>query len=243
MFNHILIAVDASSCSRQAARFGLQLAQRLGSQVAICHVQSNSSESESDSNLLEPWVVQGQSMGLYIHAWPLKGDKVWDAIVGFVKKQQLDLIVMGTHGREGLQHLMLGSVAERVSRLSPVPVLLVRGGATEAPFGFERLLTLVDGSQEGRPAFAFADALAQEVEATLQALFVVPPYPNSMAESWGEAAIVYDFEALEKAGKEEGRRILEAARQQIKAKRVEVYLEEAVFSPEADVIVDFAEEH
>ena len=42
------------------------------------------------------------------------------------KKQQVDLIIMGTHGRTGLQHVLMGSVAEKVVRLAPCPVLVVR---------------------------------------------------------------------------------------------------------------------
>ena len=47
-------------------------------------------------------------------------------ILETAKTQQVDLIVMGTFGRTGLQHLLLGSVAEKVVRLAPCPVLVVR---------------------------------------------------------------------------------------------------------------------
>ena len=49
-----------------------------------------------------------------------------EALVEAAKRWSADLIVLGTHGRRGLQHLVLGSVAEGVVRLAPVPVLLVR---------------------------------------------------------------------------------------------------------------------
>jgi nucleotide-binding universal stress UspA family protein len=60
------------------------------------------------------------------------GGPAADAILREAKKWRADLIVMGTHGRRGLSHVVLGSEAERVVRLSPVPVLLVRArGARE----------------------------------------------------------------------------------------------------------------
>lgn len=49
-----------------------------------------------------------------------------DAIIQFAQERDVDLIVMGTHGRSGLQHVLLGSVAEKVVRHAPCPVLTVR---------------------------------------------------------------------------------------------------------------------
>ncbi len=51
----------------------------------------------------------------------------WERILELVKARNIDLVVMGTHGRRGLSRVFLGSVAERVVRLSPVPVLTIRG--------------------------------------------------------------------------------------------------------------------
>ena len=48
------------------------------------------------------------------------------AIVDYARREQIDLIVMGTHGRGGVAHLLMGSVAERVVRTAPCPVLTVR---------------------------------------------------------------------------------------------------------------------
>jgi nucleotide-binding universal stress UspA family protein len=52
----------------------------------------------------------------------------WREIVLAAREGQVDLIVMGTHGRRGLPHALLGSVAEKVVRTAPCPVLVVRGG-------------------------------------------------------------------------------------------------------------------
>lgn len=56
-----------------------------------------------------------------------------DAIVHFAQERDVDLIVMGTHGRAGLQHMFLGSVAEKVIRQAPCPVLTVRYKRAAAP--------------------------------------------------------------------------------------------------------------
>ena len=51
----------------------------------------------------------------------------WREVLQVAEQEQSDVIILGTHGRKGLPHLVLGSVAEKIVRLSPVPVLTVRG--------------------------------------------------------------------------------------------------------------------
>lgn len=67
----------------------------------------------------------------------LKGErrKAWvgDALLGTIRTKDIDLVVLGTHGRRGLRKLVLGSVAEEVFRLAPCPVLTVGLNTTEAP--------------------------------------------------------------------------------------------------------------
>lgn len=54
----------------------------------------------------------------------------WECIIHAAQSHPADLIVVGTHGHQGLKHAVLGSVAEKVVRMSPVPVLTVRGAGT-----------------------------------------------------------------------------------------------------------------
>ena len=61
------------------------------------------------------------------------GARVADLIVDEAVAAKADLIVIGTHGRRGIGRLLLGSDAEQILRLAPIPVLLVRGGETDAP--------------------------------------------------------------------------------------------------------------
>ena len=57
-----------------------------------------------------------------------KSGKEAEEILEFAKEEQVDLIVMGTHGRTGMGHVFFGSVAEKVIRHSPIPVLIIPSG-------------------------------------------------------------------------------------------------------------------
>ena len=140
-FEHILVPVDFGASSSRARDQAIELAQKLGARLTLLH------------GYLDPIASYGYAEGIY---WPLdeiakaaqvelervvekarlrcpkaeglliSGDAARQ-IVDAVEKHGVDLIVMGTHGRKGLSRLVLGSVAEKVVRQSPVAVLTVRG--------------------------------------------------------------------------------------------------------------------
>jgi nucleotide-binding universal stress UspA family protein len=63
----------------------------------------------------------------------LRAGRAWKCILDEIREGNVDLVVMGTHGRHGLPRLVLGSVAEKVVRLSPVAVMTVRGSDSVEP--------------------------------------------------------------------------------------------------------------
>jgi len=84
------------------------------------------------------------------------------------------LIVMGTHGATGFQHLILGSVTEKVLRQAPCPVLTVPPRVRTAPsLPFTRILCPIDFSESARAALEFAVSLSQESSAPLTILYVL----------------------------------------------------------------------
>ena len=100
-----------------------------------------------------------------------------------------DVIVMGTHGRSGLEHLILGSVTEKVIRKARCPVLTVPRGMTDArpapPILFKRILCATDFSEASIRALDYAMTLAQEADAHLTVMHVVEvtPAPQSDVEN------------------------------------------------------------
>ncbi|MBW2281290.1 MAG: universal stress protein [Deltaproteobacteria bacterium] len=83
--------------------------------------------SERAADALSKLLADLQDRGISSEYFALQGAPC-DVILETVQERGADLIVMGTHGHSGLAHLALGSVAERVVRLSPVPVLTVKAG-------------------------------------------------------------------------------------------------------------------
>ena len=142
-FTKILIPVDFSSHSDEAVRFAADLSRRYEASVTLVHVyeivayalpdgyilytesQLASMMSEFE-RLLEAAKANAEAAGaLRVDTKMLQG-VVSSEIVGFAEDGGYDLIIMGTHGRTGLKHALLGSVAEQVIRKAPCPVMTVR---------------------------------------------------------------------------------------------------------------------
>ncbi len=140
--NHILVPVDFSSDSANATEMAIELAKKLEARITLLHVihevyigvgemaaaippsyiEDIETEVTKEIQTLVDQVVQADVKGdfIVVHGVPFQ------CILDTVEDQKIDLIVMGTHGRTGLKHVFLGSVAEKVIRLAPCPVLVTR---------------------------------------------------------------------------------------------------------------------
>jgi len=139
-FNKILIAVEDSSHSLEAAKAGIQLALKVNGEVAVMSV-INIAVTISSPDVVptpieiinlqrdEAHEVLEKVKKLYPGNLPVtefvpEGDPR-EEIIDVAEKWGADIIVLGTHGRTGLTHLLMGSTAEHVVRHSKVPVLVV----------------------------------------------------------------------------------------------------------------------
>jgi nucleotide-binding universal stress UspA family protein len=95
-----------------------------------------------------------------------------EAVVEMTLGRRADLTVMATHGREGLRHMLLGSVTEEVVQRARTPVLCLR---EQAPADYRRILVPTDLSLASRLAFPMAAFLARQFAAEVIALHVAPP--------------------------------------------------------------------
>ncbi len=144
---HILVSTDFSPRSSEAVDYALSLAERLGAELEVVHVferpayfEVGVSHSLQIRHNVDEWireVKQDATRQLDALVQELKGrgpgvrgelreGPTVDEILKAAQDTSADLIVIGTHGRTGLPHVLLGSVAERVVRHAPCPVLTVR---------------------------------------------------------------------------------------------------------------------
>lgn len=148
VISRVLVPVDFSRHSEVALRYATALAGRLGGAIDLLHVVEDpvatgawsgelSIQNLSDvrRNLiedgerrLERFRVSASDSNVALLTIVRMGQPA-DAIIEYAKAFGIDLIVMGTHGRSGLAHLFMGSVAERVLRYAPCPVLTLRDAA------------------------------------------------------------------------------------------------------------------
>lgn len=141
-FRKILCAVDFSEPSREALNTAAGLTAAPTAELTLVHVlhspvrfsevkliQSDLLEHERKQaeTTLASWKADAESLGAKVVATKVLGGVPWKAIADEVASNpSYDLLVMGTHGRTGIMHVLLGSVAERVARHADCPVLLVR---------------------------------------------------------------------------------------------------------------------
>ncbi|MGA7181082.1 MAG: universal stress protein [Thiobacillaceae bacterium] len=147
MYRHILVATDGSHTSAIALQEGLKLARELRGQLLILHVVETVNLN-LDSEFIDPsdnWDAVRKSgeavlaraeaaareAGINARSKLVEIDtmdrRIPEVIADEAKAWPADVIVIGTHGRRGISHLFLGSVAEGVVRVATKPVLLIRG--------------------------------------------------------------------------------------------------------------------
>ena len=139
---HFLVPIDFSAYADHALAYAIRLAGTLDARLTLLYVMQPVPMAGVDMGVTLPATylqeveeaLQGsmEAALAQVTAAGLTGEQVvlygvpFQEIVDTAKARQVDLIIMGTHGRTGLLHVLLGSVAEKVVRLAPCSVLVVR---------------------------------------------------------------------------------------------------------------------
>ncbi len=178
-FRNILAPVDFSDLSALALRYAAAIAQCAGTRPVLLYAntfspppyftgsnldelerQFRASFAEAEQGLRRFAVTALGAAGEALETQVVEGAPA-DAILDYAARRSSDLLVLGTHGRTGVNRWMLGSVAERVLRASPVPVLTVRqGSSAPGDIAIRHILCPVNDSPAARQALATATGLA-----------------------------------------------------------------------------------
>lgn len=146
LYQRILIATDGSEPNKKAVTYGVELARLSGAKVNVAYVVDTAAFAsvpmdagwemmyellqKEGNEAIQQIVDDAKASGIDIEGSLLEGHPSHE-IIEFAQNNEIDVIVLGTLGKGGLDRFLLGSVAEKVTRNSKVPVLVVRGNPKE----------------------------------------------------------------------------------------------------------------
>lgn len=197
MYRNVMVPVDGSPFSREAVLQGLRIASQSGATLRLVRVGSSSSmmhggpdgftiENQKLSELHSAELADLYAIAAECRAHTtvnvtasLQYGPIVDALIGYARRQRVDLIVMRSHTRRGLARVWFGSVADGLIRESGIPVLVVKppsvATALDSGFRYKRILVPLDGSALAEEALQPAVKLARIEGASVILLRVVPP--------------------------------------------------------------------
>jgi nucleotide-binding universal stress UspA family protein len=210
---NVLFATDFSEASQAALPYAAAIARRYDSQLYIAHIMSPASyiipslpcdpvtldsihEAARADVRQRMETVASHLKTVPHHTYFREGD-VWESLADLIQTHEIDLLVVGTHGRTGVEKLVLGSKAEEILRLAPCPVLTVgpkiagRGkltpieseGKEPVEISVRQIVYATDFSPESLAAAPFATSLAQEFQSKLTLLHVIKKRKNKDHQS------------------------------------------------------------
>ena len=204
MYRVIMVPTDGSGFDREAIRVALRIADRTAARVRLVRVLATGtffgvaaegtplpldvSRSERDSALSELYSLAAECRAtskadicVDLHAGPVS-----DVLQGYARRNDVDLIVMSTHGRSGISRLSLGSVTDSLIRHTTIPVLVVKPPTSylnpQVVEGFKRIIVPLDGSVLAEQILPRVLTLAKLEDAEITLLNVLVPQSYSQKE-------------------------------------------------------------
>jgi nucleotide-binding universal stress UspA family protein len=220
-FKNILLATDFSDASEKAFHYATAIARLHGSKIFVVHVVPPETTSfipefprdglRHEAKREMETLGSRSELKPIAHETLLRAGPVWSALSAVIRQQNIELVVLGTHGRGGLKKLVLGSVAEEVLRRAGCLVITV-GPHIDVPLSstgeFHRILFATDFHPGSSKALEYALLLANQFRAQLILLHVMPPealpgpgrtfYHEKAISEWQARARATAKEKLEK---------------------------------------------
>jgi nucleotide-binding universal stress UspA family protein len=246
MFTRILVALDFSPPSDAALAYARTVAATFGGALHLLHVVENEflRPIAADPRGIEDAALTRLRYRLRADDYTRfrastaveRSDDAADEIVTYARSRGVDLIIMGTHGRTGLAHVLVGSVAERVVRSAPCPVLTLHEAPSPGNALPKRILVPTDFSAPSHAALQYARSVAAGFGASLHVLHVLEEVAAAPAGSEifvAESALTRTTR-LNDARERLGRLLSDDVRRSVTASF------DAIFGSRAATIVDYA---
>ena len=185
--NNVLYLTDFSDCAEAALPVATAIAREFGAKIHAMHVLlpdvytslapefgqvvAAGLEQAAEANMRE---IESRLSGLPHQTNVERGSHVWPTVQREVQRNNIDLVILGTHGRTGVQKFLFGSVAEEIWRRAQVPVLTI--GPAVAPGASERfncVLFATDFTAQSLAGLPYAVSMAREYRAHLVLLHVI----------------------------------------------------------------------
>lgn len=215
----ILYLTDFSEPSELALPFVAEIARGYNSAVHALHVLLPPMFGYNTPNLgeaaLEEWELcaredmdrlSSRLSGVPHECSIERAAEIWPLVARAIEEKNIDLIVLGTHGRTGAQRLLLGSVAEEIFRLAKVPALTIGPEVRTEPHNgakFHRILYATDFSPAAAAALPYAFSLAEENDARIYTLNVIRERSHAAESSAGKASASESMNRLHELCSEE----------------------------------------
>lgn len=184
VFKNILFATDFSSVTNLALPYAVEIARRSGATIHVVHVVSpdvypmvppsewrNMANEEEEFRKRKKCELEKELQGVP-HEFLFPAGDVWQCLAEVIEDRNIDLLVLGTHGRTGIRKALMGSVAERIFRQAPCPVLTVGSRVSAqvthaAGADLNCILYATDFNPDSFAAARYAISLAKEYRAEL----------------------------------------------------------------------------
>ncbi|MCX6000622.1 MAG: universal stress protein, partial [Chloroflexi bacterium] len=214
MYSRMLVPLDGSELAQTVLPYAGQLAARLGTEVILFHVRSPHEGEVLPAHLQEVWkeseVVRGRSGAPLVGADRLatvRSEEVSgqpaEEILRYAEKNNIDLILIATHGRSGFKRWVMGSVAEKVTRAARMPVWLVRLQSQEPIVddkgNVKAILVPLDGSRLAEAVLPHVKNVASELGAEVVLFHVLPSTYDVYTAGGRDAHVQYSKDLLEQA--------------------------------------------
>lgn len=240
----ILVASDFSEASSKPVRHALSIARHFHAKLYLAHVvssvgftiagadalESATAAAQREVDQLESQLVESGALAGVSREFIVRQGNVWEELKAIIREKQIELIVVGTHGRQGIGKMVLGSVAEQIFREAESPVLTVGPHSLpDAPIdaaGRTRtILFPTDFGEASARALPYAISFANHFAAQLVFLHVAPVMPIPEGFNWSSSPSDITL-------------IREDTRQAV-LKRLREFVPENALSIEPEFLVDF----